>query len=40
MKSEIIERLSKLETFRSDQHSALDVPHLPTLIFNTNKGIF
>lgn len=40
MKSEIIERLSKLETFSSDPHSPLDVPHLPTLIFNTNKGIF
>lgn len=40
MKSEIIEHLSKLETFRSEQHSPLDVPHLPTLIFNTNKGIF
>lgn len=40
MKSEIIERLSKLEAFSSDPHSPLDVPHLPTLIFNTNKGIF
>lgn len=40
MKSEIIKRLSKLETFSSDQCSLLDVPHLPTVIFNTNKGIF
>lgn len=29
-----------LETFSSDPHSPLEVPHLPTLIFNTNKGIF
>lgn len=40
MKSEIIERLSKLEKLSSDQDFPLEVPHLPTLIFNTNKGIF
>lgn len=40
VKREIKERLTKLETFSSDQHFPLKVPHLPILIFNANKGIF